>query len=101
MSAVSSSASIRADIVAHHLRIFGFPSASASDGGLPFVSDRPGGNDVIEVQRALAGGAPVVAILPSREFASAFGVVAADPSEQAPSLFRCVLPASTRLQRLR
>ena len=88
-----------AEIVAHHLRLFGFPAARASEDGLPFVSDRPGEREVAAVQNLLARGVLVIAVRPSEEFSRAFGVSACEEFDLTPAFFRCVFANSDRLRR--
>jgi hypothetical protein len=92
---------VRAETVAHHLRLFGYPAAGVLVGRDPLVIDRPLLGDVDAVRRALALGISVVAVLPDQEFAEAFNVSLAGRLDEVPCLFRSAPSSPEKSRRLR
>jgi hypothetical protein len=92
---------VRAEIVAHHLRLFGFAATRASGDGNPIVFDNPRRDDVSTVEGLLAKGIPIVAVLSQAEFATAFDVSIVEKLGETPALFRNAPATFEKLRRLR
>ncbi|MGY4261308.1 hypothetical protein ACVI1L_008376 [Bradyrhizobium sp. USDA 4516] len=101
--AASTSASARTggEFVAHLLRIFGLPGASASMDGVPVVLYRPRQEAVAEAREVLARGGTVVAMLPALEFAEAFAVVLQARTTGSPQVLQAEMAGSNAWRRLR
>ena len=62
--------SVTAEIVAHHLRLFGFSNAGTDDVSEIFVVDQLDGSAIGNLRRAASAGQTVVALAPDPEFLS-------------------------------
>ena len=92
---------VRAEIVAHHLRLFGFAATHASGDGNPIVFDNPRRDDVSTVEGLLAKGVLIVALLSHAEFATAFDVSIVEKLGETPTLFRNAPATFEKSRRLR
>jgi hypothetical protein len=88
-----------AEIVAHHLRLFGFAQASAEARGNLLVVE--GGVDAAVLHEMLECGAILVALSPNDALCTAFSVLRRESSAPPPSMFRCEGSPAGRWARLR
>ncbi|QOZ33058.1 GNAT family N-acetyltransferase [Bradyrhizobium sp. CCBAU 53421] len=101
--AAESSVSSRAgsEFVAHLLRVFGFPGASASPDGRPLVLYRPQSADVGRASDVLGRGGSVVAVLPAVGFAKAFAVRSEARAVDSPRVLQAEMAGQKPWKRLR
>jgi hypothetical protein len=92
-----------AEVVRHHLSLFGVGTAQARADGLdlPLVIDRASGDDVGQIESAVAYGRTVIALNPSARFCKALGVTASPVVGRAPSLLQAAQGRGHRWGRLR
>jgi hypothetical protein len=89
------------EIVAHHLRLFGFVKAGTAENSNPLVLDASELEALTRARAACARGAAVVALRPSQQFAAAFGVSHSSLALVPPLLFTASIVGDAPYRRLR
>jgi hypothetical protein len=95
------SARTSSEFLAHLLRVFGFPQASAAKDGAPVVLYRPREEEVSTAREILARGGTIAAVLPAVEFAEAFAVVSEARTIGSPQVLQADRAGPKAWRRLR